>query len=115
MSSTEALNEIRTRAGMPLVAGLSQDDFRTAVRRERRVELAFEGQRFWDIRRWKIGSQTQTDINGVSITKDTQGNRTFTLKDVETRVWDDKMNLYPIPQQELYNNSNLSQNTGWGI
>jgi len=108
-----ALNQIRTRAQMPVYAGLSKDQFREALKRERRVELAFEGHRFWDVRRWMIGESTQKNINGVSITKDGLGAKTYTFTNVDSRVWDNKMNLFPIPQQETYINKNLAQNPGW--
>jgi hypothetical protein len=50
-----AINAIRKRAGMPdLEAGLSKDQMRAKIRNERRIELAFEEHRFFDIRRWKI-------------------------------------------------------------
>ena len=75
------------------------------------VELAFEDHRFWDIRRWKIADQT-TEIYGVDITKDGHTfNYTRTL--VESRYWDDKMYLYPIPDSELYINPSLGQNPLW--
>lgn len=109
-------NIVRARTGVAMPAfptGMSQAAFRDKLRNERRVEMAFEDQRFWDIRRWKIGSTTNV-IHGVDITKDlSTGVLTFTPKTVETRVWDEKMNLYPIPQTELNINSQLGQNPGW--
>lgn len=114
LTALQAVNIVRARTGVampPFPAGMSKDDFRTKLRNERRVELAFEDHRFWDIRRWKIGNQT-TEIKGVDIT-DNGGVLTFTPKTVETRVWNDRMYLYPIPQSELFINSNLVQNTGW--
>jgi hypothetical protein len=113
MTALEAVNMIRARAGMPdFPTGLSQSEFREKLRNERRVELAFEDHRFWDIRRWKIGNTT-TGIYGVDIEKDALDVLSFTPKTVETRVWDDKMYLYPIPQSEIYINSSLTQNSGW--
>jgi hypothetical protein len=92
--------------------GLTKDEFRTKLRNERRVELAFEDHRFWDVRRWKIGAET-TDINGISAVLNQFGGYIYSPMDVETRVWDEKMNLYPIPQSERFKNSELSQNPGW--
>ena len=113
MTALQAVNLIRTRAKMPVFpTGLTKDQFRLKLQNERRVEMAFEGQRFWDIRRWKIGSTTK-NIYGMDITKNTDGTFNYTKKLVETRVYEDKMNLYPIPLSELYKNSNLKQNTGW--
>ena len=53
-----AINEIRARAGLPgLPSGLNKDEMRTRIRHERRVELALEGKRWFDIQRWKIGEE----------------------------------------------------------
>ena len=112
MSAREALNKIRTNAGMPPVT-VNGDAFREAVRREWRVEFAFEDHRFWDVRRWKIGADTQKKINGVQIING-MDKKEYSLILVENRVWADRMYLYPIPQSELFCNQNLNpQNTGW--
>ena len=113
MTALQAVNLIRTRAKMPVFpAGLTKDQFRLKLQNERRIEMAFEGQRFWDIRRWKIGSTTK-NIYGMDITKNADGTFNYTKKLVESRVYEDKMNLYPIPLSELYKNNKLKQNTGW--
>jgi hypothetical protein len=113
LSAYEAVQLIRTRAGMPnFTAGMSKDEFRRELQEERRVELAFEDHRFWDVRRWKIGNQT-TDIRGMNITKNPDGSFTYNPVTIETRVWDDKMYLYPMLQSEIFKNSNLKQTPGW--
>ena len=113
MTALQAVNLIRTRAKMPAFpTGLTKDQFRTKLRNERRVELAFEEHRFWDIRRWKIGDITR-DIYGMEIIKNADGTYKYTKKLIERRVYEDKMNLYPIPLSELYRNNKLKQNTGW--
>lgn len=113
MTALQAVNLIRTRAKMPVFpAGLTKDQFRLKLQNERRIELAFEGQRFWDIRRWKIGSSTK-NIYGMDITKNTDGTFTYTKKLFESRIYEDKMNLYPIPLSEIYKNNKLKQNSGW--
>lgn len=115
MTARTAVNLVRNRTNvkMPLFpAGLSQDAFRLKLRNERRVELAFEDHRFWDIRRWKIGNTT-TEIQGVDITKLENGSFSYNRKVIETRVFEDKMNLYPIPASEIFINKNLEQNSGW--
>ena len=116
ISAREALNMIRSNAGMPAVTSTvaaSKADFRKAVQREWRVEFAFEDHRFWDVRRWKIAPDTQVNINAVQITKN-GSQKEYKLYPLEIRSWADKMYLYPIPQQELFNNGNLNpQNTGW--
>ena len=73
-AAVDAINKVRARVDMPAIAkGISTDDFRTRVRNERRVELAFEDHRFFDVRRWKILDQTQTVTGmrpvGETITK----------------------------------------------
>jgi len=114
MSALEAINKIRFRAGVPNISsGKSKDEFRTLVQRERRVEFAFENQRFWDLRRWKIGKQTE-NINGVDIVKAEDGTLSYSLKTLESRLWNDKYYLYPIPMSEIYKNTNLKpQNPLW--
>ena len=87
------------------------DDFKTLYKNERRVELAFEDHRFWDIRRWMIGPET-SKIYGIKITKN-GANLTYEKELVQTRVWDNKMYLYPIPATERLKNPNLVQNPGW--
>ncbi len=114
ISARAALNLIRSRATMPIVSTAKPvEEFRSIIQRERRVEFAFEGHRFWDIRRWKIGTDTQSAIKGVSIKSD-GASKTYSLTEIENRVWHEKMNLYPIPQSELYINPSLNpQNFGW--
>ncbi len=113
LTALQGVNLVRTRATMPAFpATLTQDQFRNKLRNERRIELAFEDHRFWDLRRWKTGNTTTT-IKGMDVAKNGMGVLTFTPKVVETRVWDEKMNLFPIPQSELNINSGLVQNPGW--
>lgn len=112
VSALDALNQVRANAGMPNVEATGYAAFQDAVRREWRVEFAFEDHRFWDVRRWDIGQATQGQIDGVEIVK--SGNQfTYSRKIVETRTWSAKMNLFPIPQSETFCNPNLIQNTGW--
>ena len=112
MSALEAINEVRANAGMPDVTAATYDAFTKALRREWRVEFAFEDHRYWDVRRWKIGSST-TQIDGVNI-QVVGDKKEYSRKLIEHRTWADKMNLYPIPQSELFNNPNLNpQNQGW--
>ena len=114
ISAKEAVDMVRARSGVgmpPFPATLTVNEFKLKLRNERRVELAFEDQRFWDIRRWKIAPQT-TDIYGVEIKRNgTVFNYNRVL--VEKRIFTDNMYLYPIPQSELLVNRNLTQNTGW--
>lgn len=117
-----ALDQVRGRAGMPTVEEtfnnrgwvLSQDNIRLLIQNERRVEFAFEEHRFWDIRRWMIGNETQREVYEQEIIlKDDDKTKEYNIRRIEKRAYEDKMNLMPIPQNEVNRNKNLVQNWGW--
>ncbi len=111
LTATEAVNLVRDRSRVKeFPAGMSSEAFKTKLRNERRVELAFEDQRFWDIRRWKITGDT--DIRGVEITE-TESGLNYNYKTIDTYSFDPKMYLFPIPYSENILNPGLGQNTGW--
>ena len=85
---------------MPPVTASDETEMRNRIKHERRIELAFEDHRFWDIRRWKIGDKTKA-IYCIKITLE-NGSPVYKKELLETRNWDDKMYLYPIPQTEYY-------------
>ncbi len=108
---------VRNRTGvtMPLLpAGLSQSQVRDKIRNERRIELAFEDHRAWDVRRWMLAPQTLgTPIRGVKIISTGTNTFTYTPQTVESRVFQPKMYLFPIPQSELSVSPGLIQNPLW--
>ena len=113
MSPLEAVNAVRSVYGMPpLPDTLEADAFRTRMRNERRVELAFEGHRFWDIRRWKIAPET-CNIYGLSINRSDDGTFIPTPILLQSRQWEDKMYFYPISEVEMHKNKGLNQNPDW--
>jgi len=113
VSARELASKTRVRAGMPeFEQGLSKDAFWEKYKKERMVELAFEGHRFWDVRRWKEADKYFTSIDRMNITKNSDNSYTYNRETVSRR-WDDKMYLFPIPQTEIMKNSNLTQNPGW--
>lgn len=113
-SALWAINEVRKNADMPAIPSMGKEEFMERLYNEWRVEFAFEDHRFWDVRRWKIADTTQRELYGVKIEKQTNGTLNFYKNLYETRNWRDCMYLYPIPQSELYKNTNLNpQNTGW--
>ena len=106
----------RTGVAMPaLTTGLSQVQVREAIRNERRVEFAFEDHRFWDVRRWMIApAALGGQVRGVDITRNAgTGAFTYTPFVLETRVFQPKMYLYPIPQSDLNIAPSLVQNPLW--
>lgn len=115
MTALEAVNMIRRRRSveMPAIpATVSQDDLRLRIRNERRVELAFEGHRMFDVRRWMIAEETLgAPLMGVDIQQNSQS-YLYTPVVVETRSFETKMYLYPIPQTDL-NISGWPQNPLW--
>lgn len=113
MTPLMAVNAVRSRSSMPeLPSSLDEETFRNRLRNERRVELAFEGHRFWDIRRWKIGADTQK-VYGLKLRLDDNGDLSMEKYIVKDRVWGDMMNYYPISNGERLKNKNLIQNTDW--
>mgnify|MGYP004728686275 FL=1 len=114
VSARELASKTRLRSKMKAMpAGMSNADFWAKYQNERRVELAFEGYRFWDVRRWKEGAKYFSKITEMHITKNEDGTYTYTPKTVN-RVWDEKFNFFPIPQSDIMKNPNLDQSiTGW--
>ena len=110
-----AINAIRTRAQMPKVNDdVTQDELREIIRLERRIELAFEEHRFWDVRRWKIGTTLKKSIDGIQIIKNPDDSYTFNRSvGIEPRVFESRHYFYPIPQSERNRNTNLEQNPSW--
>lgn len=112
---------VRKRAGLSpykLQTGLSKEEMRKIIRNERRVELAFEEHRFFDIRRWRLlddptEKANYLKIEGIHITKDANDTRTFENYTVENRVFDERMYLYPIPKTEILKAPGITQNPGW--
>jgi hypothetical protein len=133
LDHAEALNElgqvenavtqiktIRSRAGIAagtnsrygIKTGISQSEMRTLIQNERRIELAFEEHRFWDIRRWKIaGDVMNTPLNGMKIINGTTP--VYQVIPVALPVFMNRLYHMPIPYDEITKNSKLIQNEGW--
>jgi len=118
LSAGDAVNAVRARAGMPpFPVGLSKEAFEKKYRNERRVELAFEEHRFFDVRRWKILDQTDKFVTGMRITKDGSDLTYTRFKFADRNCSSDKYLIYPIDQAEVtkvvgYSGTNW-QNPGW--
>lgn len=119
MSAREAVNKVRERVGMPgLPSGMNKADFERRYRKERRVELAFEDHRFYDVRRWNILGETDKFVTGMKITRKSDGSYNYQrIKLADRRCAESKFNLYPINQTEVSKMLQLSgvnwQNPGW--
>lgn len=99
-----AIDSVRQRVGMPVLpAGLSQTAMRTRIQHERRIELAMEGQRYFDLKRWRLDRVLIPQVKDP-----TNAYRTFPLRDT----------LWPVPQSEIdiatgYGNKGFYQTPGW--
>ena len=114
------INAIRTRAGLPeLESGLSQDQMRDKIKHERRIELAFEVHRFFDVRRWLNGPETQgVPIHSMNIWEGEhmQDPAFYKRIKVEDRVFEaPKHYFFPVEQKEIdkHEKRELVQNLGW--
>ncbi|PWG81833.1 RagB/SusD family nutrient uptake outer membrane protein [Pararcticibacter amylolyticus] len=128
-----AVNEVRKRAGMPQLPVIAEDNtkegFRKRIQNENRIEFAFESHRFWDVRRWLIGTQVDNGpVHGLNARPTTEELKSTGLdvnsKEaglalfyktvvIQTRVFQPKHYLFPIPQSEMEVNRQLVQNYGW--
>jgi len=123
------IDMVRDRAGIPKLAIINpgiagnQDALRKAIQAERRVELACEGQRYFDVRRWMIaenpvgqggqgGSATGMDMNSSNISATGPGTF-FNRVTFENRIFTRAMYLYPLPQAEILKSKLLVQNPLW--
>lgn len=120
----EYVDKVRERAGIPLLNDIkpeikgNKELQREAIRAERRVELATEGQRYFDVRRWMIAGNNPGnggqggDFHGMDMNADLlEGFYKRTV--IETRVWNEKMYLTPIPLDDMQNSELLVQNPGY--
>lgn len=112
------INMVRERAGLPGITE-SGDALRERYRHERRIELAFEDNRFYDVRRWVLGPETYIALTGVDVRyklnpdKTTATIPTIVPKVVQTRAWNNKAYFFPIYRDEMNKNSLLIQNPGY--
>lgn len=130
-TAVQAVNLIRSRAkskvigqeryrptlnsGMPALSqSITKEDMTEAIRYERRIELMFEGHRFFDVRRWMIAPETEKNIYFYDIRKKADGTFVYYIKKYHNRVFSaPQMYLLPIPFDEIQLNKNCPQNPGW--
>lgn len=118
----DCIMQLRKRAGIEAgtngrygLPAYNPETMRKIIRNERRIELAFEEHRFWDIRRWKIAMDVMNEpVMGVEIFKETDGTFKYDYRGiVRTSTFSDRMYWYPIARGEMQGNPNLTQNPGW--
>ncbi|MDH6304220.1 hypothetical protein M2463_000725 [Parabacteroides sp. PH5-13] len=115
-SVLDALNEIRKRSdvNMPTVTTLNQAELRKIVRRERVVELAMEGLRLYDIRRWRIGEEViPGTVKGMTYENASGALVTVELSGYVKEFKADRHYLWPVPFREIDLNNNLTQNPNY--
>ncbi len=119
ISPMEVLRILRERAGIEpgddgnygLDDNMDQNSMREAIRLERRIELACEGHRFFDVRRWMIADATENVMtHGLEITHRIDGTLTARVIDVRQHVFRKAMYFWPIPYNEVMRSSDLLQN-----
>jgi hypothetical protein len=112
------INMIRKKAAMPDITE-SGEALKTHYRNERRIELVFEDHRFFDVRRWLIGSEAYHDVHGVEVVYKLNPDHTtatiptITPVTIMTGSWEDKGYFFPIARGEINKNPKLIQNPGY--
>lgn len=117
-SAVDVIKSIRSAAGIKdnsyvdEVAGMGKEAFRDFIQNERRLELAFENQRYFDMRRWIM--PLNEPVKGTEINMDEEGNLSFESKEVEKRRFDNVRYYYlPLPYDELVKSPQMINNLGW--
>ncbi|MDP4240698.1 MAG: RagB/SusD family nutrient uptake outer membrane protein [Bacteroidota bacterium] len=118
MTARQAINAVRNRTGvaMPAVIAANQTELRDKIKLERRIELAFEDHRYWDLLRWKDAENVLNQpLKGVKATKNADNSFSYSEYTVEKRVFiAPKMYYYPIPQTEISKSKGImKQNPEW--
>lgn len=118
LTARQALEMVRNRASNSLsqVTATSQSEFRQAVHHERRVELAFEGFRYWDLLRWKEADVVLNQpVQGVSVTLNSNGSTfNYQVVNVASRVFTPAMYYFPFSHSEIINSHGaIVQNPGY--
>ena len=116
MSARQALQQVRDRASskLPKVIATDKDSFREAVKHERRIELAFEDHRYWDLLRWKDAMVVLNNpVLGVAVTK-TETGWEYEVQEVATRTFYERNYYLPFLRSEIENSNNtLEQNPNY--
>ncbi|MFV0266848.1 MAG: RagB/SusD family nutrient uptake outer membrane protein [Draconibacterium sp.] len=112
------INTVRTRSGvaLPAKSGITGDDLFHAIRHERKIELAYEGHLYWDMRRWKLAHVEYNNyrVHGMKITQNGADYHYELVDcDLQDRKFLQKTYVFPVPYSELANNSAIEQYDEW--
>ena len=110
--------QVRDRVGLPTDESLTGDAVFEALVHERKIELAYEGHLWWDMRRWKLSEEAFTGyrVHGLKITKEGSGYRyQYVDADGQDRKFLNRMYRLPIPDAELQNNNAIEQFPEWNF
>ena len=110
--------QVRDRVGLPTDESLTGDAVFEALVHERKIELAYEGHLWWDMRRWKLAEEAYTGyrVHGLKITKEGSGYRyAYVDADGQDRKFLSRMYRLPIPDAELQNNNAVQQFPEWNF
>ena len=118
--ANDIVNKIRDRVGLPALS-VDGEELMAAIRQERKVEFAFEGLWYWDLRRWGIAHEkyplglSDYMVHGFKITKDEEGNFTYDYISVDDqkRNFPQRLYRFPLPAAELNNNGSVNQFPEW--
>ena len=117
----KALNEVRARVGLPAKTdadAMTLDNFMEILRRERAVELAGEGHRIWDLRRWGLAKAyiNGKTAHGHEVTRNADGTFKYEIVDADggrARIYEDRYDYFSIPVSEQSQNNLCKDNPGW--
>lgn len=118
--ANDIVNRIRDRVGLPALS-VDGEELMAAIRQERKVEFAFEGLWYWDLRRWGIAHEkyplglSDYMVHGFKITKDEEGNFSYDYISVDDqkRNFPQRLYRFPLPAAELNNNGSVNQFPEW--
>ncbi|MEJ4087703.1 RagB/SusD family nutrient uptake outer membrane protein [Galbibacter orientalis] len=117
MSARDAVQMIRDRASvdLPAITGSSIAQFREVIKHERRIELAFEGHRYWDLLRWLDAEIVLNQpIEGVVVNKTAEGQYTYQVLNVASRKFLKRNYRLPFARSEIVNTDGvITQNEGY--
>ena len=120
VGANAAIKAIRSRVGLPYV-DKAGDNLWNAIRQERKIELAYEGQWYWDLRRWKMAQQQYPiglsgyQLHGLRIEKQPNGGFVYNYVSVDDRErnFPERMYRFPLPSSELSSNAAVTQYPEW--